>query len=262
MNKAFPQATLGMTLLPALCVAQSAFNGTWRPDPEKPDKPRPAEVFELSKGTYDCQACKPPYKIKADGHDQPIVGNSYYDTVSVSIIDDRTVTTVAKKNGEAVIENKITVSMDGTRKTELLTITHLNPAVVVLTRQSSRMTAAAPGSHLVSGGWQWNETVLTNNAEDTIYKVEGAVLLMSDQMGRSYSAKLDGSKAPYKGEPDFTGVTLKLIDPHTIEESDWKADKVVKISLWTVGADGQTIHARFDDTKGHIQNQNGHKIQN
>jgi hypothetical protein len=28
-----------------------------------------------------------------------------------------------------------------------------------------------------------------------------------------------------------------------------------------VGPEGTTMHARFDDTHGHIQNEDGHKIQ-
>jgi hypothetical protein len=40
-----------------------------------------------------------------------------------------------------------------------------------------------------------------------------------------------------------------------------KDAQVVKISRWTVGPDGKTMHARFDDTHGHIQEEDGHKIQ-
>lgn len=34
-----------------------------------------------------------------------------------------------------------------------------------------------------------------------------------------------------------------------------------KISRWALLPDGHTIHARFDDTHGHIQEQDGHKVQ-
>jgi hypothetical protein len=34
----------------------------------------------------------------------------------------------------------------------------------------------------------------------------------------------------------------------------------IKISRWALLPDGQTIHARFDDTHGHIQEQDGHKV--
>ena len=44
-------------------------------------------------------------------------------------------------------------------------------------------------------------------------------------------------------------------------ESDKKGGKVVKISRWSVGPDGKTMHVRFDDTQGHVQEQTGHKVE-
>ena len=102
---------------------------------------------------------------------------------------------------------------------------------------------------------------LTNHAEDTIFQVSEKTLSMSDRMGRSFSAKLDGTDAPYKGSHEFTSVSLKMIDDHTIEESDKKDGKLVKVSLWAVGPDGKTMHVRFDDTQGHVQEQTGHKVE-
>jgi len=57
-------------------------------------------------------------------------------------------------------------------------------------------------------------------------------------------------------------VSLKLIDDRTIEESDKKDGKVVKVSRWSIDPDGKTIHARFDDTRGHVQQQSGRRISN
>ena len=91
-------------------------------------------------------------------------------------------------------------------------------------------------------------------------KVSGGALSMSDRLGRSFAVKFDGTPAPYKGSDEFNGVSLKLIDERTIEESDLNDGKVVKISRWTLAADGQTLHARFDDTHGHIQEQDGHRV--
>ncbi len=81
---------LWMSLSP-LCLAQSVFNGTWRPDPQVFSPARKPEIVRLAQGIYDCQTCTPPYKVKADGHDQALSGNSYYDTLSITIVDDRTV---------------------------------------------------------------------------------------------------------------------------------------------------------------------------
>jgi hypothetical protein len=84
---------------------------------------------------------------------------------------------------------------------------------------------------------------------------------MSDRLGRSFSARLDGTEAPYEGTDDFTSLSLKVIDDHTIEESDKRDGKVVKIALWAVSPDGRTMHVRFDDTHGHVEEQNGRKVE-
>jgi hypothetical protein len=37
--------------------------------------------------------------------------------------------------------------------------------------------------------------------------------------------------------------------------------KVVKIDRWSVDPDGRTMHVRFDNTKGFVQEQTGHKVE-
>jgi len=101
----------------------------------------------------------------------------------------------------------------------------------------------------------------SNHAEDTNFKIRDGTLSMSDRMGRPFSAKLDGTEAPYNGSDEFTSLSLKMIDSHTIEESAKKSGKVVKISRWSVGPDGKAMHVRFDDTQGFVQEQTGHKVE-
>jgi hypothetical protein len=250
---------LGM-LLPAIGLAQSKFDGTWTPNyPERP-KDRKPESALLANGQYECPSCAPPYKIKADGQDQAIAGNPYYDKLKITITDDHSIIKTAKKNGKVTMEARVVVAADDSGKTEVQTLYDMAARPIELTSKYRRTSAAAPGSHRVSGGWQLIEYGVSNHAEDTTFKVSDGGLSMSDNMGRSFSAKFDGTAAPYKGSDEFDGVSLKLIDDKTIEESDLHNGKVVKISRWTLAPDGRTIHARFDDTHGHIQEQDGHKL--
>jgi hypothetical protein len=249
----------GLLIFPALCSAQSAFDGVWRPDPQKPSHAE-TEAAVLANGAYQCTTCMPPYTVKADGHDQPTAGNPYYDSIRIAIIDDRTITKTGKKDGKVAMDSRITVSADGAGKTEVQTLIGMAPVPIELTAKFSRVSKGAPGSHLVSGSWRMTEMDVSNHAEDTTFKVSGGALSMSDRMGRSFTAKFDGTPAPYKGSDEFNGVSLKLIDARTIEESDLNSGKVVKISRWALAPDGQSIHARFDDTHGHIQEQDGHKV--
>ncbi|HEY0801187.1 MAG TPA: hypothetical protein VGD54_10100, partial [Steroidobacteraceae bacterium] len=225
---------IALFLLPSLGTAQSAFDGTWRPDPQRPSQPGKPEVTDLANGVYECRSCTPPYTVKADGRDQPITGSPYYDTVNIAIIDDRTVMKSAKKDGKPVTDTKVTISANGKDKTEVQTLTGISPVPIELTAHYSRAGAGAHGSHLISGAWQLVEVDVSNHSEDTTFKVSGDTLSMYDRMGRSFSAKLDGTEAPYKGDPEFTHVSLKRIDDRTIEESDLNGGKVAKITRWTV----------------------------
>jgi hypothetical protein len=251
---------IALFLLPSLGTAQSAFDGTWRPDPQRPSQPGKPEVTDLTNGVYECRSCTPPYTIKADGRDQPITGSPYYDTVNIAVIDERTVMKSGKKDGKPVTDTKVTVSANGKDKTEVQTLTGISPMPIELTARYSRTSAGTHGSHLISGAWQLIEVDVSNHAQDTTFKMTGDTLSMFDRMGRSFSAKLDGTEAPYKGDSEFTNVSLKKIDDRTIEESASNGGKVVKITRWTVSADGNTMHARFDNTHGHIQEQNSRKV--
>jgi hypothetical protein len=244
----------------ATALAQSPFDGTWRPDPQKPPASQPPDVVQITPDLYKCVSCEPPYAVKPDGLDHPIAGNSRYDTLSITIVDARTVKKVAKKSGQPAIESTMTVSADGRALTEAQVL-YIGPRKFAMTRKSVRAAPASAGANLVSGSWRLLEADLTNHDEDTTFKVSGGTLTMADHMGRSFHAKLDGTDAPYEGDADFTSVSLKVIDPRTIEEYDKKDGKVVKISRWTIDPDGRTIHARFDDTHGKVQTQTGHKIE-
>jgi hypothetical protein len=252
---------LGFLAVSPLGMAQSVFNGTWRPDPQVFSPARQPDVIELVDRVYSCQTCTPPYKIKADGSDQPISGNPRFDTVSVKVIDDRTVLKIAKRGGKTAFETRSVIGADGKTETEVQTMYDMAPRPIELTVHSVRVSAGSTGSHLVSGGWRMTDLDLSNHAEDTIFKVTGDTLSMSDRMGRSFSAKLDGTESPYNGSDEFTSVSLKMIDGNTIEESDKKGGKVVKISRWSIAPDGRTMHVTFDDMQGHVQKQTGHKIE-
>lgn len=253
-------ALLGLATGP-IAQAQSPFDGTWRPDPQKANPKRKPEVYQLNAGMYACQSCEPPYSVKADGMDHAVAGNPSYDSVSVTAVDAHTVTRVAKKSGKPVIKATLTVSADNTALTESESLYDMGPHLIEVTARFKRAAPATAGANPLSGSWRLLETDLTHHDEDTTFRVNRGVLTMSDRMGRSFTARLDESDAPYVGDSSFTSVSLKVIDDHTLEESDKKNGQVVKVSRWTVDTDGKTIHARFDNLKGQIQHQDGHKVE-
>ena len=240
--------------------AASIFDGTWRPDPQKAGPTQKPDRLELSNGQYHCLSCAPPYEVKADGVDHPVVGNQYYDSISITVVDAGKITKTGKKHGNTVLKSIVAVSPDDRTLTEMQTLLGMGDHPLELTSTSARVSAGQRGSHAVSGSWQLIETDLTHHDEDTTYKISGNTLSMSDRMGRSFTAKLDGTDAPYKGDARFTSVSVKLLDARTIEESDKKAGEVVLIDRLSIDPDGKTVHVRFDDTHGKVQHQTGHKL--
>jgi hypothetical protein len=90
------------------------------------------------------------------------------------------------------------------------------------------------------------DTVSENGLMVT-YKVEGDSLSMTSPTGQSYVAKLDGTEAPYKGDPGTTSVSVKSMGKNTIEETDKRDGKVISVAHMTIAADGKTMTVKVED---------------
>ncbi len=253
-------ALLVMATLPPLAWAQSPFDGTWRPDPQRFDASRPPDAIQLKDHEYSCQSCMPPYKVAADGKDHPVSFSPRFDSLRIEVQAANKIHRVASQKGATVFESTLQVSADGQTLTERQILSDAGPRAVDFTTRSSRVTPVPAGAHAISGSWRLVEGDLTNHDEDTDYRIADGFLTMSDRMGRSFKAKLDGTDAPYKGDSQLTTVSVKQTDPLTLEETDKKGGQAVKVTQWKVDTDGKTMHVRFDDTHGHVQEQTGHKV--
>ena len=200
----------------------------------------------------DCQ--------QSDGRDRPIADNPFYDTLSVSVVDDRVIRKVAKKAGQTVANITVTVSGDGMTQIVHQQVSMPGQQAFEVTQTYARVAAGGAGSHAVSGTWQQIRTEGSDNVDVTTFKQQGDMLSMSSQTGEGYTAKLDGAEVPFKGRPGVTTVAVRKVDDHTIEETWRNGDKVVMKTRWWVDPDGRTMHARFDDTHGAVMEQTGHKV--
>ena len=155
-------------LLPAWWLAQSPFNGTWIIDSnaQLPEKP---VVYLLERGMFRCDGCLANGEIKADGDDQKVEKTSYWDTVSVRIVDTDTVEIIAKKSGKTMFTELDTVSSDGRNLSQLMKdTTEAQPATVETL--SKRVGQGASGSHLLSGSWQAYKINRSKNGAKITYK--------------------------------------------------------------------------------------------
>jgi hypothetical protein len=85
---------LGLLLALAVSVpaiAQNAFDGTWKFNLNDAQFPKKPDVFVLQDGMYHCKTCVPPIDVKADGDDHSVTGHPYFDSVSIKVVDDRTI---------------------------------------------------------------------------------------------------------------------------------------------------------------------------
>src|SRR5256885_1777202 len=116
MRGLFIAGSLAMLAMPAACSGQSSFIGTWKVD-FNAAMPRKVNLWLLRSGTYSCKSCIPTIDVRADGKDHLVTGQQY-DTISVEIVNPRTVEEIEKKNGQIVSDEKLTVSNDGNTVTD------------------------------------------------------------------------------------------------------------------------------------------------
>jgi hypothetical protein len=243
MKKLILLGILSAFLFPFTMFGQSNFDGTWKIDLTSAQFPKKPDVFLLQNGTYDCKSCVPPISVKADGQDHPVTGHPYYDTVSVKVIDNNTIEETDKRAGKTVAVTKLTVSADGkTLHFDFTDSSNTNADPVKGQGISTRVEAGPAGSHAISGSWRITTIQnLSSNAVTFTLKVDGDTLNMTNPTGQSYAAKLDGTDAPYSGDPGITTVSVKRIDKNTIEETDKRDGKPITVARMTVSPDGKTM---------------------
>lgn len=236
-------------LMPTLTMAQSVFDGTWKADLTSAKFPQKPDEYLLKDGTYQCKTCVPSIQVRADGQDQKVTGHPYYDTVSIKIVDDRTIEEVDKRNAKTVATSKTWVSPDGNiLMFEFSDSSATNADPVTGKGSETRVSKGPAGSHAISGAWRMAKLEsLSENGLVITYKVANDSLTMSTLNGQGYTAKLDGMEAPYKGDPGTTSVSVKKISDHAMEETDKRDGKVISVARLTVSADGKTMKIAVDD---------------
>jgi hypothetical protein len=193
--------------------------------------------------------------LKADGSDQKITTDPCYDTVSVKVVNDRTVEETYKKNGAPVETSTTTVSSDG--KTATVDWgSRCNPKGELLAVKyfKTRTAPGPPGAHVISGSWRLTKRVKQSEGVFTAtLKLEGDTFSFSDPVGYGYTAKLDGTETPMKGTNGKELVSTRRIGENSVEETTKENGKVVEIVRYTIAADGKTMSITIEHpTSGSI----------
>jgi hypothetical protein len=249
MRKLFFLVAIAAVITPLL-TAQNAFDGTWKIDLNKVDFSKKPDVFLLQNGMYECKTCTPPYKVKADGTDQSVSGHPYFDSVAIKVVNDHEIEETDKKDGKVVSTSTSTVSPDGNTATFAFSdSSNTNGGPPVTGKGEATRVAKGPaGSNAISGSWRTTKfESLSDNGLVWTYKVSGDEINMTNPNGQSYTAKLNGTDAPMKGDPGISSVSVRMLGKDKLEETDKRDGKVIGVFRMTVSEDGKTAKASFDD---------------
>lgn len=232
-------ATALVLAMPGLAMA-AAIDGTWKASTDSAQAPKKPDVYVITAKDYTCKTCTPAFSVPVDGNYHPVKGNPYFDSVAIRLTSN-SVTEMDFRKGKQVATSTTTISSDGKTATTVFedssaSTTPVKGAVVL-----RKVAGGKAGEHPASGSWQAVAySGFSDNGLTVTYKTQGDSLTMTTPTGQSYSAKLGGPAAPYKGDPGTDTVTVKL-DGKSLVETDLRAGKPVTVITSTPSADGKSL---------------------
>ena len=227
------------------------FDGTWVGDVASTRIEGKPDTYLLQNGQFFCDACQPEVRIAADGNSHKLTGHSYYDEMTVAVLNPQTIKISTTQNGKKTYERTMTASADGKTLTDDF-VSYQGPKPAPAKFAYTRIKAAPAGAHAISGTWQQDTKHSSMSPEliTTTYQETPDGLKMSAPTGQSYDAKYDGREYLTAGDPGKTMVSLQRLGPRKIQETDKRGGKITDIIVMEVSADGQTMHV-VDDDKQH-----------
>ena len=244
---------LGLVLMavPATLFAAGPFDGAWVAKLDSVQFPSKPDVYLLDKGMYSCSTCIPKIEVTADGQDQKVTGSPYMDSISVKVVDANTVEFVTKKNGKRIGTETDTVSADGkTVSQKFIDHSSANGKVVTGEGTETRVAKGPAGSHALSGSWRTDKVSgISEDALTIVYESTADGLKAKYGTGESYDAKFDGKFVPMEGDMGHSMVSLKQVNPATIEQSMQQDGKVIRVLVLAVAADGKSMNVKSTDKR-------------
>jgi len=242
-------ACLSLATLPALAAAASPLDGTWVWDASSAKLPDRPDVYLVDKGLYDCKSCVPPISAAADGKDHPVTGHPYSDSIAVTIVSPRVLTSTYKKGGKVTGLDTLTVSDDGKSMVDSYE-DHTESAPISTTLRYERVTPAPAGAHALSGSWKATkiESVSDNGSIFMLTTTKDGIA-SKDMNGVGYDAKFDGKDYAMTGDIGHTMVSVKRLGDNGFEETDKRDGKIDSVFRMTVSADGKTAQYSVEDRR-------------
>ncbi len=235
------QETAGDAQATAEAAGLEALNGTWKTELASIKfEGKPNELL-LQGGTYNCKTCIPPLTVAADGQFHPVTDRPYFDRISVSAVDDRTVEIHRLKGNREVSSTTMQVSDDGNVLNTKFTNANNPSAPPVQGTETARRAGPAPaGAHAVSG--QWTPDRVQDYSEDALnitFQIADNKVTMNSQ-GESYTAEIGGTSAPVQGDTGGTTVAVTR-EGNGLRETFTRGGKEVAQTIIMPSADRSSV---------------------
>lgn len=242
-------------------AAADPFAGTWKTDIASVQIDEKPKDYLLKDGVYACTSCVPPLSVKADGQFHAVAGRTSFDSMSVKAVDDRTVSFIHRLGDRVVGNTTMKVSPDGnTLMMSVTETTDANAQPTTAKAAETRVAAAAPGAHVVSGSWK---TAVNPNMPDEAltfsFRVDGDMVQLNAP-GQSYSARIDGTEVAVEGDVEGTLVSVERPAPNSLRETYKRDGKVVRVTTMTIADDGSMNGASEDKARGSTTKYSARKI--
>ncbi|MEO7636977.1 MAG: hypothetical protein ABIS16_04955 [Sphingomicrobium sp.] len=226
----------------AEAAAADALSGTWKVDLASLKFEGKPDDYLLQGGTYKCSTCIPPLTVAADGQFHPVADRPYYDSMSVTTVDPRTVEIRRRKGDKEVSSARLQVSEDGNLLTTKFTdATTPNAPPIEGSATAKRAGPPPAGAHAISG--QWTPDRIADYSEDalnTTYRFDGNSVTSTAQ-GQTWTAEIGGAAVPVKGDIGGTTVAVAREGTGGLRETYTRDGKQVGIVTVVPSADGKTF---------------------
>lgn len=225
-----------------------ALNGTWKVDLASLKFGGKPNEYSLKDGAYSCASCIPPVNVPADGQFHAVTGSPYYDSISVKVVDDRTIEIRRRKGEREVGQITQQVSADGKTLTGTFKTMTTPGQTIEGKGTATRVGEPVAGAHAVSGQWQDDKLgEYSEGALDIAYKVEGDTVTSTSQ-GQTYVATLGGPAVALQNDPGGTTVKVERAGGG-IKETYVRDGKEVGVGTITPSADGRSLSYASSDPR-------------
>ncbi len=226
----------------ATTTAGDILAGTWKADLASLKFEGKPDEYTLANGNYSCATCIPPLTVAADGAFHPVADRPYFDSMSVRVVDSRSVEMLRRKGDKQVSSATLAVSEDGSvLTTKFIDSTTPNAPPVEGTSTAKRAGPAPAGAHAISGQWMTDRIgEYSEEALNITYAFDGDTVTSTSQ-GQTWIATIGGPAVAIQGDTGGTTVEIAREGASGLRETYSRGGKQVGIVTVVPSSDGKTF---------------------